>query len=66
MPGPTADVLDVRATDISTVTIDPERAGVDCDAELKVTTDGPLEVMLLGCDRTESFTGTDSRGLARP
>lgn len=66
VPAPTVDVLDVRAANVSTVTIDPERAGVDCDAELKVATDGPLEVTLLGCDRTESFTGTDSGGLARP
>lgn len=66
VPAPAANVLDVRAANIGQVTIDPKRAGVDCDAQLKVATDGPLQVTLLGCDRTERFTGTDSGGLARP
>ena len=39
---------------------------MDCDAELRVRTDGPLTVTLVGCDRTESFDGSDSGGLARP
>lgn len=61
-----ADVLNVRSAGVGEVTVDPERAGVDCDAELKVATDGPLTVTLAGCDRTETFDGTDSGGLARP
>lgn len=63
---PAEDVLDVRSAGVGAVTIDPERAGVDCDADLNVATDGPLAVTLAGCDRTESFDGTDPGGLARP
>ena len=29
-----------------------EEIRVDCDAELDVTSDGPLEVNLLGCERS--------------
>jgi predicted esterase len=61
-----ANVLDVRSAGVREVTIDPERAGVDCAAELTVATDGPLRVTLAGCDRTETFDGTDSGGLAKP
>ena len=54
--------LDITGTDIRSVTIDPDRAGVGCDADLRVRTSGPLEVTLLGCDRTEHFTGSGSAG----
>ncbi|MEJ8279509.1 hypothetical protein [Pseudonocardia spirodelae] len=60
------DVLEIRSAGVGAVTVDPERAGVGCDARLDVHTDGPLTVMLDGCDRTESFDGTDSGGLATP
>lgn len=63
---PREDVLDIRSAGVGAVTVDPARAGVSCDAELVVATDGPLTVTLAGCDRTESFTGTDSGGLAKP
>ncbi|MFP5021023.1 hypothetical protein [Pseudonocardia phyllosphaerae] len=63
---PENDVLHIRSAGVGAVTVDPERAGVDCDAKLQVATDGPLTVSLAGCDRTESFTGTDSGGLAKP
>ena len=46
---PVANSLDITATNISTVTIDPQQAKVTCDADLHVTTDGPLTVHLLGC-----------------
>ena len=60
------DTLDVRSAGVGAITIDPDRAGVDCDAALNVKTDGPLTVTLAGCDRTEQFDGTDSGGLAAP
>ncbi|OLM30737.1 hypothetical protein Ae717Ps2_1632c [Pseudonocardia sp. Ae717_Ps2] len=60
------NVLEIRSAGVGTVTVDPERAGVGCDARLDVHTDGPLTVMLDGCDRTESFDGNDSGGLAKP
>ena len=43
------DALDITATNLATVTIDPDRAHVDCDAQLHVTTDGPLHITLTGC-----------------
>ncbi|WP_327635967.1 hypothetical protein OHB24_38990 [Kribbella sp. NBC_00482] len=50
---PIANRLDITATNISTVTIDPKQAKVTCDADLNVTTDGPLTVRMLNCpDRT--------------
>jgi hypothetical protein len=50
-----ADRLVVSATNIRTVTIDVTRAGVTCATGLDVTTDGPLTVVLSGCDRVEAF-----------
>jgi len=46
---PVRDRLDITAENISTVTIDPERAEVSCSVYLNVTTDGPLIVRLIGC-----------------
>jgi dienelactone hydrolase len=47
-----ADVLDVKATNLATATIDPARAGLDCHAQVNVTTDGPVKLTLAGCGRT--------------
>jgi pimeloyl-ACP methyl ester carboxylesterase len=49
---PRVDVLDVKATNLATATIDPARAGLDCRARVNVTTDGPLKLTLAGCGRT--------------
>jgi len=49
---PVADQLDITATNISTATIDPKRAKVDCKAVVNITSDGPIDVMLAGCKRT--------------
>jgi hypothetical protein len=46
-----SDSIDVNATNIATAAIDVERAGVDCNAKLGVTTDGPIAITLVGCDR---------------
>jgi predicted esterase len=53
-PGPpspqaVADALTITATNIRSVTIDPQRARVSCHATLDVKSDGPLSVTLLGC-----------------
>jgi hypothetical protein len=45
------DVLDIKATNLSTATIDLARAGLDCRAQVNVTTDGPIKVTLAGCNR---------------
>jgi len=44
-----ANRLDITATNIAEVTIDPRQAKVSCSADLRVTTDGPLTVHLIGC-----------------
>ena len=46
---PPADRLEITATNIASVTIDPTRAGVTCAVELVVDSDGPLDVVLAGC-----------------
>ena len=49
---PATDQLDLTLTNIATVTIDPHRAHIGCDADLHVTSDGPATVTLAGCHRT--------------
>jgi hypothetical protein len=49
-----ADRIDLTATNVAAVTINPKRAGVDCNVDLRVTSDGPLTVSLAGCKRTVS------------
>ena len=46
---PVADVLDLTLTNVATVTVDMARAGLTCDAEVRVQTDGPVDVTLAGC-----------------
>jgi hypothetical protein len=54
-PAPRRNRLDIVATNIALVTIDPRRAHVNCNADLNVTTDGPLTVALAGCRRTQTY-----------
>jgi hypothetical protein len=49
---PLLDALDITARNIAHVTIDAARARVDCAAQLKVTSDGPLKVTLADCPGT--------------
>ncbi len=44
-----ADTLDITTSNVSSITIDPARAKVDCKARLNVNSDGPLQVVLSGC-----------------
>jgi hypothetical protein len=46
---PVRDVLDIRASNVSSVKIDAARAHVDCHAHLNITSDGPLHVALADC-----------------
>jgi hypothetical protein len=39
----------LKATNIAEVTIDPKRAQVDCDAVVRLESDGPITVSLAGC-----------------
>jgi predicted esterase len=48
------DALDIKATNIASVTVDVDRAGLSCHAKVNVTSDVPLTVHLVGtgCRRT--------------
>ena len=46
---PASDSLTITAKNIGSLTIDPQRAKVSCNAKLDVKTDGPLSITLLGC-----------------
>jgi predicted esterase len=58
-----ADALDITATNIRAITIDPKRAGVTCNARLHVVADSPLAVKMLGCG-TETFAGAGNGSAA--
>jgi hypothetical protein len=61
--------LIIEAQNVRSVTIDPRRARVNCDARLIVTTDSPLTVRLAGCRNSrQTFGGAaacGARGLPR-
>jgi len=44
-----SDALTITVKNIRTLTIDPQRAKVSCNAKLDVKSDGPLSITLLGC-----------------
>ncbi|HEY2572381.1 MAG TPA: hypothetical protein VGI27_12965 [Solirubrobacteraceae bacterium] len=46
---PARNALNIAATNVSAVAIDAKRAKVKCNAQLHVTTDGPLTVTLADC-----------------
>ncbi len=50
--GSPADRLEVTASNIATITVDPLRAGVTCAAEVVVDSETPVEVVLDGCGPT--------------
>jgi hypothetical protein len=53
------DALSIKATNVAHVTIDAKRAKVDCNAQLNVTTDGPLTVTLAECrGKTKAVTAS--------
>lgn len=49
-----ANRIDLEASGVSALEINPERAGVDCGVDLRVRTDVSLEVKLSGCPGTIS------------
>jgi hypothetical protein len=52
LPIAKANRIDLTATNVSEVTINPKRAGVSCNVDLRVTSDGPLTIKFTGCNRT--------------
>lgn len=61
---PSADRLVVSATNVGRIVVDPARARITCDAELAVTSDGPVEVVLDGCNRSVQAPGGTAPGTA--
>ena len=55
---PKRDVLHLTATNLGEATVHPARAKLDCNVKLDVVTDGPLDVHLSGCGKTEHFGGS--------
>jgi hypothetical protein len=58
----------IDGQNIATVTIDPVRARVNCDAELVVTSDSPMTVKLAGCGPRQTFgqsAACGAKGLPR-
>jgi len=51
-PEPVANKVAIDATGIQSAVLNVKRARVDCDAEIAISSDGPLSVELAGCDRT--------------
>jgi hypothetical protein len=52
---PVEDRLELELTNLKRVVVNARRAKLSCDAELAVTTDGPVTVKLAGCGRREHF-----------
>lgn len=51
-PAPRRNLLHLTARNVAELTVDPRRAGLSCDADVRIDGDGPVSVHLLGCDRT--------------
>ena len=49
---PRRDALALTATNLARATIDMERAGLSCSADVELASDGPIRVRLAGCGRT--------------
>ncbi|HEX8208141.1 MAG TPA: dienelactone hydrolase family protein [Solirubrobacteraceae bacterium] len=58
-----ANRLDVTATDVRSATIDVRRARVDCAADLRITTNGPLDLRLAGCGETIRVAAGSTRAV---
>jgi hypothetical protein len=63
---PIADELDIKATNVSSVSVNVRRAHVDCRAALHVVTDGPLVVTLDGCSNRTSYWGGALPAISAP
>jgi hypothetical protein len=48
---PVSDVLDIKAENIASLTIDPTRARISCNATVNVHSDGPIQVKIRGCTK---------------
>ena len=51
-PRPVENRIVIKAKNVRSLTIDPVAARVDCNVKLDITSDGPLDVRLLGCPKS--------------
>jgi hypothetical protein len=54
-----ADRLVLTMENLSRVVVDPARAGLTCDAEVVLDSDGPVDVVLAGCPASAGETPVD-------
>ena len=50
-----ANRLDVNVTNLASGTLDPQRARLQCDADIRIRSDGPFSLRVAGCNRVVSF-----------
>jgi dienelactone hydrolase len=48
---PAEDRIGVNVKNVAAATIEPRRAGVNCEAKIEISSDGPFELTLAGCNR---------------
>jgi len=68
-PAPAAaklDQIDVKATHVRSAAIHVGRARVSCNALVNITSDGPIDVALPGCNRTVHSNGSGGLPIALP
>lgn len=65
---PVADRLDITADNVASVTIDVDRARVSCNAEVRVASEAPVEVTLVGtaCTGTPAAAPAPGADVAGP
>lgn len=63
---PVENKLEIVATNISSVTVDTEAARVDCDVDLVIESDGPVDVTLLGCPNEEAESAAQAEAPPPP
>ncbi|HYZ28499.1 MAG TPA: hypothetical protein VE570_05530 [Thermoleophilaceae bacterium] len=55
------DILDINASNLKSVTVYPARAGLSCHPEIRVVSDGPLEVKLADCNAVVARSSCSAR-----
>lgn len=65
-PGPKADRLTLELGNIRSLTVHAARAGLTCDADIDVISDGPVTVDLAGCPRRAAGRDTSASAPSAP
>ena len=61
-----ADTLDLKTRNVATVTIDHRRARISCKPKINLDSDGPVKVVLAGCEKPQIRQLKLSRTRFRP